>query len=1680
MENHELRLTINATAARSGSRQFVAAVNSIRASLKGLQRDADGVFSSLRRQANAVNVSGVGGGGGFGGGGLGGGSSARTAANSGATRAAERMERAQLAAANAIRQASVETANLQNKLSQLGARSDVVHDLSRAFVRLRADLSDGVSSTLQVQRAMQHFNNTTAHARVNIANLTVSQRQSAAAAREMASAERAAANEAATAKKRAANAARALAAAEKAAAAEARRIEQDMRSAAGAANAANRSWRSAAGGLRGLENAFSLSFQAASAFRVALGSITLGSFTKSVFTAGDALMQFKTTMEVASGSTEAAAQDLVYIDTLAAKLGTNLSASRDAFSKFAVSAQIAGVSGDQTRKIFEAVSTSMAVLGRGTEDQKLAFLALEQMMSKGVISAEELRRQLGERLPGAVSLMARSIGVSVSELQKLLKEGKLISSEVLPKFADELNRTFGSQLERTFSRAGSNLGRLGVEFQKFLEKVAGAGFMDALASQFRDLTTLFRSEEIDEFAYRLGSGLADAANAIGDAIQFIVRNFDTIADYATAGFWALMVRQVALLGQSLFLTGQQAPAAAGKMAIFIAATTKQEQQAKLSASAAALQAVGYTRVAKEATRGARAIGFFGKAFGALGKFFGFLGGPIGIALTALSFLPLALADTNEEADKAASIYSDAMQRMNTASFSFINTAREIGELNAFDKLSRNITALFQASDIIEETKKAEASAESLNKIFKKLDSTLATDVSKNLVKSIQTMVEDLRDLVPGSDAAVQKIQDIVTALADLRTKGGDMEKPREQLDALDKSMRRLAIAHLTMNKLFADNVKISGVVGDALYRNTAIVRQLGTDINILLKGTKDLTAASPELKKFFAEFGDDGSGGIRQRLRGIHNAVNTLRDTLRVFRDSGLDINRSLRVFMRSLPRSTESALKLQEALRAAHATATRYASDPSLSARQKKDADSLVNSAEKALEYVNKLIELQAAQTAAARSGDDLKGSLTGVANSAASAAVTMQGYISALGTISGLHAAASKASKELRKDFAKELEIAKLSGKERAVAVELYSGKTGKALEKIRADIVVANTELSKALKLGDAPVGIKNDLLEHRNGLLREENNLIKLGTKYAEDKFDADQKRNKSARKGGGARTAEEKDYNKLQRSVLRAGEALEKLANAQDVLTAAVAKGKVTRSEATKILTEYVVKNAEALVGEIDSTEAYLSTAAALKMTSAERQATIAGKILENNLTKEGTKLLGAEKDAIIAKTKAKIAAKAVREARAETIRDALKRIDALKEEALALELVTSGQVKTAEAADMMAKMMLASNGAIDAQTMALIRAADAAGVYVEKMKKAAADPVKDWLKNVPTWQEAAKTVERDVFENLSSAISDFVTTGKFDLESFGQAVLKTMADIVADKAVKEVLSMFGLTKGGDLFGGLFNIFKSQGDSAPMGGLNLGGGTNVSFDIGAEFLKGADYTKESIEGGFVTGGNLLQQGFSYVFGGGGGDSLLGQAAKFFGLTVESSGKSAGESVGSSISSAGAGLGSLLMNVFKGAGDLLSSIFNSLTSALGSLFNSIGGSGGLGGIFGGIGSVFSSILGFKAGGLTSAPTQHNVGPAIMPASAFRHAPSYSSGVANTSGIPAMLHDNEAVIPLTAGRKVPVEVSGDRREGGQTVINQTWNIKTQDADSFRKSQPQIAADAASMGQRALRMNR
>lgn len=153
--------------------------------------------------------------------------------------------------------------------------------------------------------------------------------------------------------------------------------------------------------------------------------------------------KFERAMTLLKGSSGAAAEEFKYISGVAKTLGLDLFSTADAYVSLTAATKGSALEGAPTREIFEAVSKAMSSLGKSGADAEGALLAISQMVSKGKVSMEELRQQLGERLPGAFQLAAKAMGMTTAEFDAFVSGGNLTAEEFLPKFAAALRNTFG-------------------------------------------------------------------------------------------------------------------------------------------------------------------------------------------------------------------------------------------------------------------------------------------------------------------------------------------------------------------------------------------------------------------------------------------------------------------------------------------------------------------------------------------------------------------------------------------------------------------------------------------------------------------------------------------------------------------------------------------------------------------------------------------------------------------------------------------------------------------------------------------------------------------------------------------------------------------------------------------------------------------------------------------------------------------------------------------------------------------------------------------------------------------------------------------------------------------------------------------------------------------------------------
>lgn len=193
----------------------------------------------------------------------------------------------------------------------------------------------------------------------------------------------------------------------------------------------------------------------ASMLKEAVAGIGLAYLAKEAMDATDGMTRIEKGFEAVTGSSQAAGKELDFVRGIAAQLGANLSDTANSYLSLEAASKGTALEGQRTRDIFAAVAGAMATLGKSSDDTQGALQALAQMISKGTVQAEELKGQLGERLPGAFQLAARAMGVSTAQLQKMLESGQVLAEDLLPKLAAQLDKTYGEGAKKveTFGAA---------------------------------------------------------------------------------------------------------------------------------------------------------------------------------------------------------------------------------------------------------------------------------------------------------------------------------------------------------------------------------------------------------------------------------------------------------------------------------------------------------------------------------------------------------------------------------------------------------------------------------------------------------------------------------------------------------------------------------------------------------------------------------------------------------------------------------------------------------------------------------------------------------------------------------------------------------------------------------------------------------------------------------------------------------------------------------------------------------------------------------------------------------------------------------------------------------------------------------------------------------------------------
>jgi hypothetical protein len=184
------------------------------------------------------------------------------------------------------------------------------------------------------------------------------------------------------------------------------------------------------------------------------------------------------------GSADFANAKINTLKDTANKTGLEFTNLTRAYDTFTGAAKASNFNLQESDKIFQAVARAAGIMHITSDQTTSALRALSRMMETGTVQARYLQNELGIYIPQATAAMADALGVPISKLHDLERTGGIISSEVLPKFAESLNASVApgithinslqasvNKLKNTFTEAVDENTHVKTFFEVTLDKI---------------------------------------------------------------------------------------------------------------------------------------------------------------------------------------------------------------------------------------------------------------------------------------------------------------------------------------------------------------------------------------------------------------------------------------------------------------------------------------------------------------------------------------------------------------------------------------------------------------------------------------------------------------------------------------------------------------------------------------------------------------------------------------------------------------------------------------------------------------------------------------------------------------------------------------------------------------------------------------------------------------------------------------------------------------------------------------------------------------------------------------------------------------------------------------------------------------------------------------------------------
>lgn len=254
----------------------------------------------------------------------------------------------------------------------------------------------------------------------------------------------------------------------------------------------------------------------------------------SVVKTGQFFQGMEATMLMVSDDSEEAAKRMQFVREQSYRLGLDLKTAAQGYTQMSISAK--GVlSKAQNDELFKGFSEYATALQVDPVKYQRGITAIQQMMGKGQIMAEELKSQLSEGIPGSLNVFLKATqeafndsSIDIAKLMDMMKNGELKASKILPlvaKYYAEAARKGGALTKAQQSNRVA-MQRLQQTWMNFQNKIFESGFGDELTKTFNTLADALDTNgelatNLGEFVAGFIQGFKDISLTVVDTLLFI-------------------------------------------------------------------------------------------------------------------------------------------------------------------------------------------------------------------------------------------------------------------------------------------------------------------------------------------------------------------------------------------------------------------------------------------------------------------------------------------------------------------------------------------------------------------------------------------------------------------------------------------------------------------------------------------------------------------------------------------------------------------------------------------------------------------------------------------------------------------------------------------------------------------------------------------------------------------------------------------------------------------------------------------------------------------------------------------------------------------------------------------------------------------------------------------------------